>query len=73
MYRTGGEPESVIDIFRQRARIWIMIITVGIIYRILYEYSIDTGEETNNSGLHFSASTAIDFYPVQVVKHGILQ
>ena len=49
-----------------------MIIRVRINYRILYEFSTDTGEVTKKSGLYYSMSTAVDFYPEQVVKHYIL-
>ncbi len=52
--------------------IWIMIIAVRIIYRILYEFITDTGEITKNSELYCSMSIAVDFYPVQMVKHCIL-
>ena len=62
----------LIEVFRKRVEIRIMIITVGIIYRILYEFSIDTGEVANKSGMYRSMSTAVDFYPVQVVKICIL-
>ena len=50
-----------------------MIITVGMNFRILYEFSTDTGEVLKMSGLYCSMSIAVDFYPVQVVKHCILQ
>ena len=49
-----------------------MIITAGIIYRILYEFNTDTGEVANKSGLYKSMSTAVDFYLVKVVKLCIL-
>ena len=42
-------------------------------YRILYEIHNNTGEVPEYSGLYCSMSTAVDFYPVQVVKHCILQ
>ena len=60
------------EVFRKRVGIRIMIIRVGIIYRIMYELITDTGEVTNKSGLYRSMSTAVDFYPVQVVKLCIL-
>jgi hypothetical protein len=63
---------SRIEVFRKRVGIWIMIIAVGIIYRILYEFSTDKGEVANNSGLYRIISTAVDFYPIQVVKICIL-
>ena len=49
-----------------------MIITVGIIYRILYEFSTYTGEVAKKSGLYNNMSNVVDFYTVQVVKHNIL-
>ena len=42
-------------------------------YRILYEIHNNTGEVAEYSGLYYSMSIAADFYPVQVVKHIILQ
>jgi hypothetical protein len=48
-----------------------MIIAVRIIYRILYELSTDTGEITKSSELYCNMSIAVDFYPVQMVKHRI--
>ena len=65
LYGTGYGIED----FRKQVRIWIMIIRVRIIYRILYEFSTDTGEVAKSSGLYCSTSTTVDFYPVQVVKH----
>ncbi len=50
-----------------------MMIAVGINFRILYEFSIDTGEVLKKSGLYCSMSTVVDFYPLQVVKHRILE
>ena len=49
-----------------------MRIIIGIVYRILYEFSTDTGEVANKSEMYMSMSTAVDFYLVQVVKLCIL-
>ena len=49
-----------------------MIITAGIIYRILYEFGTDSGEVANKSGMYMSMTIAVDFYLVQVVKLCIL-
>jgi len=67
-----GSGKFSIDDFRKRVGIWIMIIAVRIIYRILYEFNNDTGEITKSSELYCSMSTAVDFYPVQMVKQYIL-
>ena len=54
-----------IEVFRKRVGIRIIIIKDGIIYRILYEFSTDTGDVANKSGLYRSMSIAVDFYPVK--------
>ncbi len=61
-----------IDDFRKRVGILIMIVAVRIIYRILYEFSIDPGEITKYSELYCNRSIAVDFYRAQMVKHSIL-
>ena len=59
----------LIENFRKQLGICIMIITTGIICQILNEFSTDTVEVTKNTGLYCNMSSAVDFYPVQVVKH----